>query len=377
VRRLWTAFAAVTLISFAKKVITAGGKVLIAPGEIGKGQNVWQSLGGMQVGSVWGHGSYVAPDWTADWLHREAMHVLDVWARAEAGKEYAALDAETQAKLRGRLEQIYRENAYDSATGTLRVADVRGEAFEANRKHYASVFMDGTRLTPSRRARCGTRRAHAAFGGLLLLDGLGGGGQPPGHDTISYTHNWPHEPLVGNRPTGESVMWTGVSIIMLLAGICAMVWWYAAQKEEPPLEPPASDPLGAWQADALAARHPEVLLGGGGRCFCADSDGSVTAHYGVEGHGFYGIPLAEWLPYSVSRTWHVQPAFLDRHGLAGGGIVHRPAGERASRRAEGGRQLAVRRAASGGRRLAHRPVAERPQQAGSDASLLLLGPSGL
>lgn len=34
--------------------------------------------------------------------------------------------------------------------------------------------------------------------------------------------------------------------------------------------------------------------------------GVITAHYGVEGDGFYGFPLSEWLPYSVSRTWHVQ-----------------------------------------------------------------------
>ena len=42
-------------------------------------------------------------------------------------------------------------------------------------------------------------------------------------------------------------MWTGVSIIMLLAGICAMVWWYASQKAHEPEGPiPATDPLGAW-----------------------------------------------------------------------------------------------------------------------------------
>ena len=34
--------------------------------------------------------------------------------------------------------------------------------------------------------------------------------------------------------------------------------------------------------------------------------GVVTAHYGVEGDAFYGFPLSEWLPYSVTRTWHVQ-----------------------------------------------------------------------
>jgi nitric oxide reductase subunit B len=34
--------------------------------------------------------------------------------------------------------------------------------------------------------------------------------------------------------------------------------------------------------------------------------GAIAAHYGVEGNGFYGIPLAKWLPYSIARTWHLQ-----------------------------------------------------------------------
>ncbi len=38
--------------------------------------------------------------------------------------------------------------------------------------------------------------------------------------------------------------------------------------------------------------------------------GVVTAHYGVEGNGFYGLNLANILPYSVSRTWHVQLALF-------------------------------------------------------------------
>jgi nitric oxide reductase subunit B len=54
----------------ADRVITTDGRIVIDSGEIQAGQNVWQTLGGMEVGSVWGHGSYVAPDWTADWLHR-------------------------------------------------------------------------------------------------------------------------------------------------------------------------------------------------------------------------------------------------------------------------------------------------------------------
>ena len=96
-RRLWLLFVVVLVVSFtvlgwigtriyqeappiADKVVTSDGKVVIDTGEIEAGQNVWQSMGGMEVGSIWGHGSYVAPDWTADFLHREATFILDHWA---------------------------------------------------------------------------------------------------------------------------------------------------------------------------------------------------------------------------------------------------------------------------------------------------------
>src|SRR6478672_9981724 len=124
-KRLWLLFASVLVISFsvlgwigtriyqeappiADKVVTTAGITVIEVGEIQAGQNVWQSLGGMELGSIWGHGSYVAPDWTADWLHREATFVLDQWARAERGQAYSQLPAEEKARLQSRLEQMYR-----------------------------------------------------------------------------------------------------------------------------------------------------------------------------------------------------------------------------------------------------------------------------
>ena len=106
--RLWALFIVVLVLSFAvlgwigtriheemppipARVVSTDGKVVIDQGEISAGQNVWQTLGGMQVGSIWGHGSYVAPDWTADWLHREAVFILDRWAADEFNAKYAAL----------------------------------------------------------------------------------------------------------------------------------------------------------------------------------------------------------------------------------------------------------------------------------------------
>lgn len=125
------------------QVVSTSGQVLFAEGEIERGQNVWQSMGGMEAGSIWGHGSYVAPDWTADWLHRELVFVLDTWSHKEYGMDYGLLPGEEKARLRGRLEQEYRTNTYDPNTGTITVDPVRAAAFTEGLKHFSEVFRAG------------------------------------------------------------------------------------------------------------------------------------------------------------------------------------------------------------------------------------------
>jgi nitric oxide reductase subunit B len=322
-KRLWIAFGAVMAVSFAvlgwigtriyqqapplpDRVITSDGAVIIEPGEIAAGQNVWQAMGGMQVGSIWGHGSYVAPDWTADWLHREATFILDSWARAELGSGYDAQNAERKAQLQGRLTAMIRENAYDPATGTLTVAPIRAAAFEANRAHYEDVFSKGNAgyaIPPGSVSNPADLRRLSAF---FFWTSWAAVTNRPG-DHISYTQNWPHEALVGNRPTGEAVVWTGVSILMLLAGVCAMIWWYASRPDRKAQGPyPKEDPLGAWRATPSQRATLKYFWVVAALILAQMLLGVVTAHYGVEGDGFYGIPLSRWLPYVVTRTWHVQ-----------------------------------------------------------------------
>ncbi len=45
-------------------------------------------------------------------------------------------------------------------------------------------------------------------------------GQP-----ITYTNNWPHEPLVDNRPSGANAAWSVASVVLLLAAIAAFIAW--------------------------------------------------------------------------------------------------------------------------------------------------------
>src|SRR5205823_2417434 len=134
------------------------------------------------------------------------------------------------------------------ATGTITVDPIRARAFAACVEHYSEVFRNGNAAysIPAGTIRSDERlKDMAAF---FFWTAWASGTNRPGTN-LSYTHNWPHEPLIGNEPSGDMVMWTGVSIIMLLAGICAMVWWHAAQEStEPPLDLPRADPLGDWKA---------------------------------------------------------------------------------------------------------------------------------
>lgn len=322
-KRLWLLFAGVLISSFivlgwigsriyqevppiADRVVTTTGETVIPAGDIFAGQNVWQSLGGMEVGSIWGHGSYVAPDWTADWLHREAVFILDRWAQEEYSAEYDALTLEQQSQLTGRLSTLLRTNTFDAEAQTITIDPIRAEAFEANHAHYADVFSKGEEhyAIPAGAVSDATRlRQLSAF---FFWSAWVASTNRPG-EQITYTNNWPYEPLVGNRPTGESVVWTGVSIIMLLAGISAMAWWYAARRdEEEKTKAPQTDPLGVWTSTPSQKATLKYFWVVAALILVQMLLGVVTAHYGVEGNGFYGFPLSEWLPYSVTRTWHIQ-----------------------------------------------------------------------
>ena len=322
-KRLWIFFALVMVVSFlvlgwigtriyqevppiAAKVVTTDGAVVVDEGEIAAGQNVWQTLGGMEVGSIWGHGSYVAPDWTADWLHREAIFILDRWATSDFGSDFEQLELEQQAQLSGRLSELMRTNTYDSKTQSITIDPIRADAFQANLAHYSDVFSNGkTDYAIPAGAVTDSDRLHQLSAFFFWTSWAASTNRPD--DDVTYTNNWPYEPLVGNRATGESVVWTGVSIIMLLAGISGMAWWYASRRseEEEPVAPEV-DPLGRWEATPSQRATIKYFWVVSALILVQMLLGVITAHYGVEGDGFYGFPLSEWLPYSVTRTWHIQ-----------------------------------------------------------------------
>ena len=331
-KKLWIGFIAVMALSFSvllyfgreiyrqappipEKVITTDGTLLFTGQNIKDGQNVWQSMGGQEVGTVWGHGAYLAPDWSADWLHKEAVYILNKLALKQDGIPYDQLSDERKAFLKIVLQKELRKNTYDPSTGILTVSELRAEAIASNSKFYGGLFTNDP-------AQSGLRNSYSIPENALkdpqrvpLLNNFffwiswACVTERPGQ-SITYTNNWPAEELVGNHPTGSLLLWTGFSVIVLIAGIGLMVWYYARRRDEESDLLPLTFPLLKeiqtpsqkatvkyfWIVSALLL--VQVLMG------------VITAHYGVEGQAFYGIPLAKLLPYSVTRTWHIQIAIF-------------------------------------------------------------------
>lgn len=334
-RRLWIALAVLLIGSFGvllwmgseihqnappmpERVVSRDSEVIYTRATIERGRQVWQSMGGMQLGSIWGHGGYVAPDWSADWLHREALAVLDGWAAAEGNvRDFAALSDERKAALRGRLESRIRENTYDPQTRTITLDADRTAAIASVAAHYERLFGNEPGTWALREAYAMKENTvpdaehRHALTGFFWWTAWAAMTDRPGAK-VTYTNNWPGEPLIGNRPPASTYLWSAFSVLFLIAGIALLGWHHAVThgRSEEHARLPTSDPMAMVRVTpsmkstakyfwiVLALFLAQILLG------------AITAHYSVEGQELYGVQLSEVLPYSLTRTWHTQLAVL-------------------------------------------------------------------
>ena len=340
IKRLWTMFAVLLVVMFGillliggrsfqqapplpEQVVMVDGEtssVVFTSSDVHDGRDVWRSLGGMELGSVWGHGGYLAPDWTADVLHREALAML------EADGDLAAVSVPERAARIAALAARIRVNTYDPKTNRIVISRDRARAIETVIAHYTALF-GGSGDGPDAEAM---REAFAIPNQPL-------GPEPDEEirklaawwwwtswaaatlrpdDTVTYTNNWPHEPLVGNRPTSSTFIWTFVSVVLLIAATGALCWFFLRERDEwqkdiQPFEGyPSTNPMAAVQPTASMRGVVKYIWIVAVLLALQIALGAVTAHYAIEGHDFYGIPLSEVAPYALTRTWHVQLAVL-------------------------------------------------------------------
>jgi len=284
------------------KVVGPTGQTLFTGADISHGQQAFLNHGLMEYGSVFGHGAYLGPDFTADYLRREANIDRDHFGGAG-----------NPASAQHTIDDL-RANRYDAKTHTLTFSAGQAAAFQQLVPHYSAFLGDPTTehgLIPQAVNNKTQLRQITAF---FAWTAWAAAATRPGHD-YSYTNNWPPEPRVANRPTANVLVWSVLSLIALLGGIGLLFaafgrWgsrlgWHGREQATLSFREPGDVALTpgqratAWFFFVMAALFIIQTL-----------VGAAAQHYRAELGNFFGLNLAKVFPYNLARTWHVQLAIF-------------------------------------------------------------------
>ncbi|ADG06795.1 nitric-oxide reductase large subunit [Kyrpidia tusciae] len=285
---------------------------LVSKQDLLHGQQVFQKYDLMDYGSILGNGTFFGPDFTAETLHLVVVAMRDEKANEMYGNSYDKLTADRQAAVSQAVKSEIRVNRYDPATDTLTLTPAQSRALDQVRAYYNQLFTLGN---PDRGLQPGSlnqaspediRSLADYFFWTAWLSAV----NRPGLD-YSYTNNWPYEPGAGNENTFHAVFWSAASVAFLILMLAFILWVYnhfklqmqsAYDSSFPDLRPDregitvSQRKTGKYFVVVCLVFLFQVLMGG------------LMAHYYVEGSGFYGLPIADWLPFNIAKTWHLQSA---------------------------------------------------------------------
>jgi nitric oxide reductase subunit B len=336
---------AMTVLTYKKappipeKVLGPSGDLVFNGKEILDGQEVFLKYALMEHGTLWGHGAYLGPDYSASYLHREAEITRDRIARDRFGKDFSGLSPEQQEAATASVKEVLKANRYDAATRTLAYTAGEVESLKVQEKEWSDYFAKGAPGLPAGYIKdAGEIRALTAYFSWASWSARA---NRPGR-AYSYTSNWPYEPLVGNGPTAQALLWSGISLMFLLGGLGLILFifgrfdflgWKGGEEHVHSVSSditgkinltPSQRVIGFYLIVVALLFLLQVLMGG------------ALAHYRVEPEGFYGLDLAKTLPYNLLRSWHLQLAvfWIATAWVAGGLFLapivggHEPKGQK-------------------------------------------------
>lgn len=293
------------------KVAGTAGNLLFTREDILAGQQVFLKYGLMENGTIWGHGAYLGPDFSAEFLHTLAVDTGEYLARQEYSRRFQELKANEQGTVEARLQEILKENRYDPKTDTLVFTKPEEESYRRQIVKWTDYFSDpmvnrgllyGHIRNPQEIENLTAFFAWTSWASVANRPGK----------SYSYTNNFPYEPLVGNTLTTGAIMWSALSLIFLLAGTAAVLfafgrfnflgWKGKAEHIHPRMLPGMTTES---QKATIKFFVIAVLL------FLAQTlVGGATAHYRADPGDFYGIDFSRFFPSNIFRTWHLQLAIF-------------------------------------------------------------------
>ncbi|XDE62508.1 hypothetical protein AB3M80_29695 [Arthrospira platensis BEA 1257B] len=304
-------------------IVSPQQEMILSQAEIQQGQETYLARGGQHIGSVWGHGSYLAPDWTADVLHR--------WGLATAGVIYNSNPVFTQedleslpdidrATLQIQVEKQFKTNRYDPETKALTLTEAQTIGLQKVFEDYQTWLSQGSVVhsIPSGWFTDNTQ-IHNVTAFFAWTAWAASANRP--NAPFSYTANFPHDDLIGNQAPPQFLIWSIVSVIVLIAAIAVFLFIYLTQedpeevqvvKERPSirLATPSQKVTTLFFGVAMALFLVQILMG------------MVTAHYVRRRGWFLWCTVATVFTLcSLSDLALTTGCLLDCHLLVSGGTL--------------------------------------------------------
>jgi nitric oxide reductase subunit B len=293
------------------RIVDANGTSLFTGEDISNGQALFLRYGLMDNGTIWGHGAYLGPDYSAEALHRIGEDTAAALAQRQYGQPLAALTPTQAAAIRSEVAVTLKTNRYDAASDTLHLIEPEARAYRSQIGYWTRYFhapIGNGGLKPDLITDPAELRQLTAF---ITWAAWVSVANRPGDD-FSYTNNFPYDPDVGNRPTPGALLWSALSLLVFLAGVAAVLLAFGRY-----------DNLG-WVTRGHHV-HPQMIPGqasAGQRAlvkffvvvallFLMQAlVGSGVAHFRADPSSFYGFQLESIFPSNLLRTWHLQTAIF-------------------------------------------------------------------
>ncbi len=304
-----------------EKVVGPSGETIFTRDDILAGQEVFLKYGLMENGTIWGHGAYLGPDFSAEYLHTLAIDGRDYLAKQYYQRQWSNLSSAEQAAISGEIQQLLKQNRYHPETRALNFSLPEVLSYRSQIEKWRDYFSQPTLNRGLMINQVKDPKELQQLTAFFAWTAWASVANRPGKE-YTYTNNFPYDPAVGNRPSTDAILWSALSLITLLAGTAAVLFsfgkfnflgWKGGGEHIHPEMTPGS----AFESQKSTLKYfvvvallflAQVLVGG------------ATAHYRADPKSFYGIDLS-FFPGNVFRTWHLQLAiFWIATGYVAGGL---------------------------------------------------------
>lgn len=307
-----------------KRVLTEDGRVLFTTRDITGGQAVFQKYGLMDFGSIFGHGAYFGPDFTAQYLHLWGREMKEFHAQDAFDRPYDTLPDELKALIDTRTTEELQANRYDPATGDLTLTAAQVQGYATLKQKFNELFVEGdqiidlphnmvseNRSAPGHDRWLSEKPETEQLGNFFAWSAWAAAARRPDR-TFSYTNNWPPDASVGNLPPKSAVIWSNAAlgIFFLALGLIIFVWKVFELRGGEELHPDGVARITDFEVTPSQVKVVKYFIVVALLFLLQTLVGSLMAHYFVEETAFFGFPVEGLFPFHILRSWHLQLAIF-------------------------------------------------------------------